>query len=61
MCDSGEIKHDPNQEAAIKFLTEYVNESVYAYRLQLKRYKYDLSQLSNDDKNMSTKAWAKVN
>ena len=61
MCESGEIVHDPNQEIVTKYLDEYVNDTVYANRLQLKRYKYELSQLSNEEKNMNSRAWHKVN
>lgn len=61
MCDSGEIKYDQNQEAAIKWLESYVNEQVYAHRNDLKRFKHAISQLSNEDKSLKSKAWAKVN
>ena len=30
MCDSGEIKHDDNQEIVIKWLEEYCNTKLYA-------------------------------
>ena len=61
MCEAGEIVHDKNQEIVTKYLDEYVNDTVYANRLQLKRYKYELSQLSNEEKNMNSRAWHKVN
>ena len=61
MCDTGEIKYDENQEAAIKWLERYVNEQVYAHRSDLKRFKHAISQLSNEDKSLKSKAWAKAN
>ena len=30
MCESGEIKHDENQEVVIKWLENYVNDNLYA-------------------------------
>ena len=61
MCDSGEIKHDENQDIVIKWLENYVNNSLYANQNQLEKFKTEMAHMSNEDKNSSSKAWQKVN